>query len=66
MRMLSSDDQAVPIFSGWQLNNRKKLPFVNVTLEMGAAMNCYKLILNYQYYFSNVQSLTKIMGKPAN
>ena len=24
MRMLNSDDQAVSIFSGWQLNNRKK------------------------------------------
>ena len=66
MRMLSSDDQAVPRFSGWQLNNWKKLPSVNVKLEIGAPMNCYKLILNYQYYFSNVQSLTKIMGKPAN
>ena len=24
MRMLNSDDQGVPIFTGWQLNNRKK------------------------------------------
>ena len=24
MRMLNSGNQAVPIFSGWQLNNRKK------------------------------------------
>ena len=24
MEMLNSDDQVVPIFSGWQLNNRKK------------------------------------------
>ena len=30
------------------------MPFVNITLNIGAAMNCYKLIWNYQYYFSNV------------
>ena len=93
--MLNGDDQGVPLFSGWQLNNRKKqildfdktvvmylsplptkvtdfqtifkyltylqglaittnMPFVNVTLDMGATMNCYKLIWNYQHYFRNV------------
>ena len=95
MRMLNSDDQAVPIFTGWQLNNRKKqildfdktvvtylpplptkitdfqtifkyltylqglaittnMPFVKVALDMGATMNCYQLIWNFQHYFSYV------------
>ena len=30
------------------------MPFVNVTFDMEAAINCYKLIWNYQHYFSNV------------
>ena len=30
------------------------MSFVCVTLDMGAPMNCYKLIWNYQHYFINV------------
>ena len=30
------------------------MKYVNVTLDIGAAINCYKLIWNYQYQFSNV------------
>ena len=93
--MLNGDDQGVPLFSGWQLNNRKKqildfdktvvtylpplptkitdfqtifkyltylqglaittnMPFVKVALDMGATMNCYQLIWNFQHYFSYV------------
>ena len=30
------------------------MPYVNVTLDLGAAMNAYKLIWNYSEKFANV------------
>ena len=30
------------------------MPFVNITLDVGAAMNAYKLIWNFQERFRNV------------
>ena len=95
IRLINCNDQNVPSFNGWQLNNRKRknphiektvvtylppiptkvtdfqtiyryltylqdisattnMPYVNITLDIGAAMNCFKLIWNYQNYFNNI------------
>ena len=93
MRLLSSNDQAVPTFSGWSISQadgesltktvltylpplltpitegntiykifeiiqkraiKMTIPYPNITFDIGAAMNAFKVLWNYPEKFSNI------------
>ena len=38
----------------WRLCVEANIPYINITLDCGAAINCFKLIWNYPTVFDNV------------
>ena len=66
MRMQNSDNQAVPIFSGWQLNNRKKQildsdkTVVTYLLPLPPKVTDFQTIFKYLTYLQGLAITTNM------